>query len=210
MYYQTTVDIDECHEGSHDCDQVCTNLVGSYECSCETSFVFDRNSRSCVPSCGGNFSTLTSSFQSPGWPDYYPELDFSCQWLVQMPEEDSYVIRFTTDDTAYGILGRDGCPTDYVAFYDGVTAEAPTLGRFCYLDPPPDILTSSGRAMVVFQSSSRRHPPSRRGVRVSFEAILLGIVHSICIHAYMHMLYVHVQWYNNTYPMHLHVHGIYV
>lgn len=171
----TAVDIDECQEDSHNCDQICTNLEGSFVCSCEESFVFDSDSRSCIPSCGGNFSTLTGSFQSPGWPEYYPEIDFSCKWFVQMPQEDNYIIRFTVDDSAYGILGRNQCPTDYLAFYDGLTAESRALGRFCFTHAPPDVLTSSGRGMAVFQSSSNYHPPSRKGARVSFEAILLGI-----------------------------------
>ena len=92
-----------------------------------------------------------------------------------MPEDDNHIIRFITDDSAYGILGRGTCLTDYLAFYDGLTTEAPSLGRFCFLTVPPTILTSSGRATVVFQSSSRPHPPSRKGARVIFEVIPLGM-----------------------------------
>ena len=93
---------------------------------------------------------------------------------MDLPDYDDYILRFVTDDTAYGIVGRDSCSTDYLAFYDGLTAVSAPLGKYCYVEPPPDILTSSGQALVVFQSSSRHHPISRRGARVTYQAIRLG------------------------------------
>ena len=168
-------DTDECSEGSHNCEHVCINLQGTFNCSCNDGFVLNSDMRSCVPSCGGTFSSLSGSFQSPGWPLYYPELDFRCEWVINIEEEEDYIIRLVTDDSAYGILGRFNCITDYLAFYDGITTDASSLGTFCFLNAPPDILTSSSQAMVVFQASSRHHPPSRKGARVSYEAIRMGM-----------------------------------
>ena len=173
--YISYEDIDECADNSHDCDQVCNNLPGSFNCSCNGFFVFDVDSRVCLPSCDGTYTALSGSFHSPGWPVSYPVLDFRCEWIINIGERQDYIIRFVTDDSAYGILGRGDCPTEYLAFYDGVTSDAPSLGRFCFLDTPPDILTSSSQAMVVFQATSRTRPRSRVGARVSYEAIRLGI-----------------------------------
>lgn len=117
---------------------------------------------------------MTGSFQSPGWPVYYPELDFSCQWIINLTDYNDYILRFDTDDTSYGILGRS-CPADYLVFFDGLTTASMSLGKYCYVDAPPDILTSSGQALVVFQASTRPHHSSRTGARVSYEAIRLGI-----------------------------------
>ena len=174
-------DIDECADNLHDCDQVCNNLVGSFNCSCNDQFILDTDSRACIPSCDETYTALSGSFHSPGWPISYPVLNFRCEWVINVgenQEEEDYIIRFVTDDSAYGILGRGDCPDEYLAFYDGLTSDAPSLGKFCFLDAPPDILTSSSQAKVVFQAISRNRPLSRVGARVTYEAIRLG-THSI-------------------------------
>lgn len=42
------IDIDECSEGSHDCEQMCINTHGSYTCSCDEGYEALNNGRSCV------------------------------------------------------------------------------------------------------------------------------------------------------------------
>ena len=42
------LDIDECAEGSHLCDQTCTNMIGSYSCSCGSSYRLASNRLSCT------------------------------------------------------------------------------------------------------------------------------------------------------------------
>ena len=42
----TTVDINEC-DGYDDCHQMCTNINGSYYCSCKTGFVLAADNRTC-------------------------------------------------------------------------------------------------------------------------------------------------------------------
>ena len=174
IFHLRCVDIDECEQEVHDCDHACINTVGSFSCSCRDGFSLDADMKSCVPSCDTKLSTLSGSFQTPGWPEYYPSVDFQCQWIIDVGN-DSYVIQLITDDSAYGILGRDPCPTDYLAFYDGPTSAAPSLGRHCSLNPPPPKVSTSHQAIVVFQASSRAHPPNRVGARVSYEAIRLGM-----------------------------------
>ena len=41
-------DIDECTEGTHQCDHNCSNNVGSYTCSCRTGYRLAADGRSCV------------------------------------------------------------------------------------------------------------------------------------------------------------------
>lgn len=42
------IDIDECSDGSHDCEQMCINTPGSFTCSCDEGYEALKNGRSCV------------------------------------------------------------------------------------------------------------------------------------------------------------------
>ena len=42
------IDIDECATNTHDCDQLCTNTDGSFECSCNSGFTLSGDGRTCV------------------------------------------------------------------------------------------------------------------------------------------------------------------
>ena len=165
-------DVDEC-EGSHGCNQVCNNTLGSYQCSCKENFALSEDSRTCLPSCTANYTALSGSFQTPGWPVSYPRLDFTCRWTVDLPGN-NYSVRFSVDGSAYGILGTPPCPMEYLQFHDGLTTDAASLGKFCFLDVPSDVLTSSGQALVVFKSTRSSRPASRKGARITYEAFRLG------------------------------------
>ena len=49
------VDIDECLEGSSDCQQVCINTAGNYSCSCRSGYELDDNDGK---SCLGTFCSF--------------------------------------------------------------------------------------------------------------------------------------------------------
>ena len=40
--------MDECESGADDCDQICLNLEGSYECLCSDGYELDENGRNCT------------------------------------------------------------------------------------------------------------------------------------------------------------------
>ena len=41
------IDVDECALNTDNCTQLCTNLVGSFECSCFSGFTLDTDGSSC-------------------------------------------------------------------------------------------------------------------------------------------------------------------
>ena len=51
-------DVNECTEGTHQCQQACLNTIGSYTCGCNDGFMLGTDGRSCN---GKNpfFSTLS-------------------------------------------------------------------------------------------------------------------------------------------------------
>ena len=48
-------DVDEC--GFSPCEHICTNNVGSFECSCRSEYELDNNRRTCT----GMFETMYTS-----------------------------------------------------------------------------------------------------------------------------------------------------
>jgi len=88
-----------------------------------------------VPSCGGALTQAAGSLSTPGWPCYYPSIDFPCVWVIDI-ENHTDALFDTTFSQHYGIHGRDPCTTDYVQVLDGVGEEVPSLGKFCFLNAP--------------------------------------------------------------------------
>ena len=170
--FNLPLDINECSE-NHGCEDTCVNTEGSFYCACSDGFVVASNGMSCVPSCGGKLTQAAGSFSTPGWPRYYPSIDFRCVWVIDIENHTDVLIDITFSQQ-YGIRGRDPCTTDYVQVLDGVGEEAPSLGMFCYLNVPQPITTSSNQATVIFQASSLPHPPSRVGVRITYTTIQNG------------------------------------
>ena len=58
-YLVMCIDIDECAEGTDGCDQVCTNRIGSYNCSCSIGY---RIARYDGHGCDGMMYTINSLF----------------------------------------------------------------------------------------------------------------------------------------------------
>lgn len=41
-------DVDECSEGNGGCQQICVNMMGSYECRCREGFLLSDNQHTCI------------------------------------------------------------------------------------------------------------------------------------------------------------------
>ncbi|XP_072035556.1 uncharacterized protein [Amphiura filiformis] len=41
------IDIDECSSGIDDCEEICTNVPGSYTCSCQAKYILEADEKSC-------------------------------------------------------------------------------------------------------------------------------------------------------------------
>ena len=47
LYGPHSTDIEECIEGSSDCEQNCTNTAPGYICSCDTGYTLSENEHTC-------------------------------------------------------------------------------------------------------------------------------------------------------------------
>ena len=169
-------DVDECAEGTDNCQQVCTNTHGSFRCSCNTGLSLQSDGHSCQ--CGSRFTAASGSFQTPHWPSRYPQQDFQCEWIIQLSTDEA-TIEFTIDQSDYGINGRPPCSDDHIEFFDGTARNSASLEKICgsrsmYENHfPPAITTSSSEARVLFTGSQNSNRPSSRvGVKVDYRAIL--------------------------------------
>ena len=166
---------DECELDLHYCEQECINLPNNYVCSCNDGYALQRNGIHCFPYCHAYFITEVGEFNTPSWPDYYPQ-SFWCKWTVNLTETlagTDYFIVFRIDTSAYGM--ESNCSEEYIQFFDGLSNNATSLGKFCGTTPPAPIATSGLGANVVFVASDE-HPDHLRGVRITYSISLRGEV----------------------------------
>ena len=147
------------------------NKEGSYSCECRDGYALDDNGKTCSIRCGGRLVNSSGSFQTPDWPDRYPQANFVCEWTFNMFGHANSSVQFTVD-RPFGINGRPPCENDHLEFFDGLESDSPSLGRFCKLSVPPPITTSTGVARVVFEGRvNPNRPPSRKGIHVLYNFI---------------------------------------
>ena len=48
LYYSIHADINECTEGVDECEHMCMNTNGSYNCSCFENYILADNGKSCT------------------------------------------------------------------------------------------------------------------------------------------------------------------
>lgn len=48
VHAQYIVDVDECEAGIGDCDQHCYNTIGSFFCSCDSSYSLGSDGKTCI------------------------------------------------------------------------------------------------------------------------------------------------------------------
>ena len=53
-------DIDECSSNNGNCDQICTNLEGTHNCSCRSGYIMAANGASCIGTLNKYEASITS------------------------------------------------------------------------------------------------------------------------------------------------------
>ena len=199
--------VNECQTGQHNCDHTCVDTEESFFCTCRSGFTLASDGHTCNVECGGQLTTASGTFTSPGYPNGYPTDGVECEWTIDVPNSQGR-IEFTIDQSAFGINGNPPCTTDHIEFFDGTATNAASLDKICglrgfYPQGIQPITTSSSIARVVFTGSDRSRPASRIGVRVNFRTVtssqsrLFGVLHGIFFTCRVHHIHRRVpgeQW----------------
>ncbi|NWH68012.1 CDCP2 protein, partial [Geococcyx californianus] len=98
--------------------------------------------------CGGQLTGLSGEITSPRYPESYPN-DAECRWSIGGAGGSGPLTLVFTD---FQMEGGQGCIFDYVALFDGPTAAAPRLGRYCGSTHPPRTVSSTPHLLILFKS----------------------------------------------------------
>ncbi|NXX00933.1 CDCP2 protein, partial [Larus smithsonianus] len=98
--------------------------------------------------CGGQLTGLSGEITSPRYPESYPN-DAECRWSIGGTGSGGPLTLVFAD---FQVEGGEGCGFDYVALFDGPTAAAPRLGRYCGSARPPRTVSSTPYLLVLFKS----------------------------------------------------------
>uniref|UniRef100_A0A8C4K029 CUB domain containing protein 2 n=1 Tax=Dromaius novaehollandiae TaxID=8790 RepID=A0A8C4K029_DRONO len=97
--------------------------------------------------CGGELTALSGEIASPDYPDNYPN-NAECRWSIRAAAGASVRLVFAD----FQVENDEECSFDYVALFDGPTAAAARLGRYCGSRSPPRAVSSGPALLVVFKS----------------------------------------------------------
>uniref|UniRef100_A0A672TUV4 CUB domain containing protein 2 n=1 Tax=Strigops habroptila TaxID=2489341 RepID=A0A672TUV4_STRHB len=114
--------------------------------------------------CGGQLTGLSGEITSPRYPESYPN-DAECRWSIGAPDGGTPLTLVFVD---FQVEGGQGCGFDYVAVFDGPTAAAPGLGRYCGSARPPRTVSSTPHLLVLFKSDFNIAHSHQRGFRFAF------------------------------------------
>ncbi|XP_055847074.1 cubilin homolog [Episyrphus balteatus] len=126
-------------------------------------------------SCGGNYSLLSGSIQSPGWPDEYFE-STDCIWVIHAPlgNKIELIPRNFSLETNY----KEFCH-DYLEIRNGMTEASPLIGKFCGTEIPPHIPSFTNHLYLHFHSDSSLNYP---GFDITFQQTSTGCGGSLTSH----------------------------
>uniref|UniRef100_A0A7E4ZZE0 Metalloendopeptidase n=1 Tax=Panagrellus redivivus TaxID=6233 RepID=A0A7E4ZZE0_PANRE len=154
-------DYDECAKDNGGCEQICINIIDSYECQCYGGVSLAEDGHSCSTSeCSYQSYEPFGTIQSTDFPKAYPT-GKNCTWHILTTPGHRILLTFEFFD----VEDHYSCRYDHVSIYDGGDQLSRSLGTFCGMVPPPSV-SSSGNQMFVVLRSDETQP--RRGFNASY------------------------------------------
>lgn len=116
--------------------------------------------------CQQVFRTIRGNFTSPNHPSIYPN-NMNCHWSVVLPPGYRIKLFFPVLELEERNILTESCDYDWLAVYDGSGTSDTVLGRWCGLERPPALTSSSNEMLVVLSTD-------RNGAYRGFNAIYTG------------------------------------
>ena len=117
------IDIDECSNNSGGCSHTCTNIPGSFSCSCPPGYLLSADSRTCTVSCRANLTAES------GLITVNESVSDNCTWRVKL-QDTSKFIQMTIERMDFTVE-QDDCSKCYIEVFNGYSTEAVSVGRYC-------------------------------------------------------------------------------
>ncbi|XP_071816698.1 uncharacterized protein [Apostichopus japonicus] len=97
--------------------------------------------------CGEVLYAGEGKVQSPNHPGKYPS-DVNCEWLITTEYTNHITLLFST----FELEESPGCHYDYLEIYDGRNANSPLIGKYCGMNQPGPLTSSSQSIFMKFIS----------------------------------------------------------
>ncbi|XP_063293891.1 astacin-like metalloendopeptidase [Pelobates fuscus] len=108
-------------------------------------------------SCGGTYTEDEGTITSPDYPNLYPN-QADCISTIWAPVGYQIVLNFTTIDLEFST----SCLYDYLIINDGSRPSSPELGRLCWDNHIPPILSTGNVLLLQFHTDSWFNKPGYR------------------------------------------------
>lgn len=93
--------------------------------------------------CGGILKQESGIIKSPNYPERYP-YSCKCEWLIEVEYDKSVELTLNVVDVETDAM----CEYDYIAVYNGRSANEMELSKICH-QKKPTVISSSGNNMFV-------------------------------------------------------------
>lgn len=149
--YVIVIDTNECLTDNGGCDHICINTDGSFQCSCNASYLLVTDNKTCnaISKCK-NFTVMqepTGNISVPGFPLLYA----NCTWVITLPVQyKSVELQF--DEVS--IEESPDCVNDQLTVLNGKSKDSLVMAKYCDTQTPFTIQSSTGDVTIKFVSDS--------------------------------------------------------
>ncbi|KAM6452712.1 neuropilin-1 isoform 2-T4 [Liasis olivaceus] len=107
------------------------------------------------PECSRNFTSMTGTIKSPGFPEKYPNT-LECTYIIFAPKMSEIILEFESFELEPDSNPPGGafCRYDRLEIWDGFPEVGPHIGRYCGQNTPGRVLSSTGILSMVFYTDS--------------------------------------------------------
>ena len=127
------------------------NIQGSFECSCNTSYMLTADNKTCTPNltkCDYMLEESSGHINTSGFPNTLYAPNSNCTWIIDLPAYKRIELKFDE----MNIEESPNCVKDRVTILNGKDADALPLGSYCGNKLPPTIQSSTEVVTIQFVS----------------------------------------------------------